>query len=72
MSASGRVAKDQEQLEQRYAELMRTIAWLETLPSTTIPDVVAAQRARAIDELARIDLHRARRESTKSEPYREE
>jgi hypothetical protein len=68
MLVSGRAAKDQEQLEQRYAELMRTIAWLEALPTTTIPDVVANQRARAIEELAQTDLHRARRGSTKSEP----
>jgi hypothetical protein len=71
MSVSGRAAKDQEQLVQRYAELMRTIAWLEALPSATIPDVVAAQRARAIEELAQIDLLCARRRSpTKSRQCR--
>jgi hypothetical protein len=58
MSVSGRVAKDQEQLEaERFAKLMRAIAWLEALPSTTLPDVVATQSARAIEELAQIDLH---------------
>jgi hypothetical protein len=69
MSVSSRVTKDQEQLEaERHAESMSTIAWLEALPSTTIPDVVATQRARATEELAQIDLHRARRKSTKSQP----
>jgi hypothetical protein len=68
MSVSGRVAKDEEDLEAgRYAELLRTIAWLEALPSTTIPDVVATQRARAIEALAQIDLHRARRKSSFSQ-----
>ena len=63
MSASGPVAKNQEQLDaERYAMLMRTIAWLEALPSTTIADVIAAQHARAIEELAQIDLHSGKKQ----------
>ena len=33
-----------------YAKLMRAIAWLDTLHRTAIPDVVAAQRSRLIEE----------------------
>jgi hypothetical protein len=46
---------------ERFAKLRRAIAWFDSLPSTTIPDVVAAQRARAIEELLQIVFRRASR-----------
>jgi two-component sensor histidine kinase len=44
--------------EERYAKLMRAIAWLDALRKMTIPDVVAAQRSRLTDELCQIALRR--------------
>jgi hypothetical protein len=46
--------------EERYAKLMRAIAWLDALRKTAIPDVVAAQRSRLTDELSQITLRRQR------------
>jgi two-component sensor histidine kinase len=46
--------------EERYAKLMRAIAWLDALRKTAIPDVVAAQRSRFTDELRQIALRRQR------------
>jgi hypothetical protein len=40
---------------------MRALAWLEALPLTAIPDVVAAQRARVTEELLQIVLRRTSR-----------
>jgi len=53
-----------EELQQadaeRYAKLARAIAWLDTLRKTAIPDVVAAQRSRFVDELRQVTLRRER------------
>ena len=57
-----RVSEDQELADtERYAKLARAFARLEVLPNTTIPDVVAAQRARVVEELLRFALRRASR-----------
>ena len=45
---------------ERYAKLMRAIAWLDTLGKTAIPDVVTAQRSRFIEELRQVALRRQR------------
>src|SRR5262245_44269287 len=45
---------------ERYAKLLRAIAWLDTLRKTAIPDVVAAQRSRLIEELRQVALRRQR------------
>ena len=50
----------QEADAERYAKLMRAIAWLDTLRKTAIPDVVAAQRSRLIEELRHVALRRQR------------
>jgi two-component system CheB/CheR fusion protein len=46
--------------EQRYAKLMRAIAWLDALRKTAIPSVVAAQRSRLTEELRQVALRRQR------------
>jgi len=46
---------------ERYAKLVQAFAWLDALPNTTIPDVVAAQRARVVEELLQISIRRAGR-----------
>ncbi len=46
--------------EQRYAKLMRAIAWLDALRKSAIPNVVTAQRARLTEELRQVDLRRQR------------
>jgi two-component sensor histidine kinase len=45
---------------ERCAKLMRAIAWLETLRKTDVPDLVAAQRSRLVEELRQIALRRQR------------
>jgi hypothetical protein len=53
--------EDQQKADaKRYAKLMRTIAWLDALPNTAIPDVVAAQRLRLTEELREVALRRLR------------
>ena len=56
--------RSDEELQQadaaRYAKLLRAIAWLDTLRKTAIPDVVAAQRSRLIEELRQVALRRQR------------
>jgi two-component system CheB/CheR fusion protein len=50
---------------------MRAIAWLDKLRETAIPDVVAAQRSRFIEELLHVDLRRQRIEQRKNLLIRE-
>src|SRR5215467_7083252 len=56
--------RSDEELQQadaeRYARLIRAIAWLDTLRKTAIPDVVAAQRSRFVEELHQVALRRQR------------
>ena len=59
--ASDRSDKVLQQADaERYAKLMRAIAWLDTLRKTAIPDVVAAQRSRFVEELRQVTLRRQR------------
>jgi hypothetical protein len=52
-------AEDQQKADaKRYVKLMRAIAWLDALPNTAIPDVVAAQRLRLTEELREVALRR--------------
>ena len=64
-----------EELQQadaeRYGKLMRAIAWLDKLRETAIPEVVAAQRSRFIEELLHVDLRRNRIEQRKNLRIRE-
>src|SRR5262245_64808431 len=46
--------------EQRKAKLMRAITWLDALRKTAIPDVIAAQRSRFIEELRQVTVRRQR------------
>ena len=60
--ASDRLDRElQEADAERYAKLMRAIAWLDTVRKTAIPDVVASQRTRLIEELRQVALRRQRR-----------
>jgi hypothetical protein len=55
--ASDRSDEELQQADaERYAKLMRAIVWLDTLRKTAIPDVVAVQRSRFVEELRQVAL----------------